>query len=208
MTISDAVLILATLMGPILAVQAQKIIEKNSEGRRRKVQIFQTMMATRAIRLAPDHVAALNSIDLEFSSKKDKKVIEAWRLYALQLEKAYDPNNEAQTVEWNSKVYDLFIDLLYVMSQSLKYDFSKDHLQRGIYYPTGHADREASQLKVLFNAAKVLAGEQPIKMAVTEFPVSAEVLNAQILLQEKLANAFDGGALTVQVLPESGAGTQ
>ena len=81
MTIADALLILAAIVGPIAAVQAQKWIERAREVRTRKLNIFHTLMATRGLRWASlDHVQALNSIDLFFNSKssKDKSVIVAW----------------------------------------------------------------------------------------------------------------------------------
>jgi len=58
-TIADALIILATLFGPIAAVQAQKWIERAREKRASKVNIFNTLMATRGIRIASmDHVKA------------------------------------------------------------------------------------------------------------------------------------------------------
>lgn len=77
--------VLATLAGPILAVQTQKFIERASERSKRRQWIFTALMANRATRLNDDYVKALNSIDLEFSPKRfggaaDRKVIEACAL--------------------------------------------------------------------------------------------------------------------------------
>lgn len=58
--------IIATIAGPILAVQAQKWLERLRERRNRKLKVFQQLMATRASRLSTDHVQALNMIDLVF----------------------------------------------------------------------------------------------------------------------------------------------
>jgi hypothetical protein len=87
---TDELLIVATLLGPILAVQAQKFVERTTENRRRRLGIFHSLMATRAARVAPEHVQALNRIDLEFSGKRffgliswqttrERAVVEAWR---------------------------------------------------------------------------------------------------------------------------------
>ena len=209
-TISDGLLIAATVVGPIAAVQVQKFIERTGERNRRRLQLFDALMGTRATRLADAHVQALNRIDLEFmagrwawlfrgQAKKDRAVITAWRDYALQLNVPFDPNSEAQTVAWNGRLSDLFIELLFQLSHALKFDFTKEHLQRGIYHPTAHANREEAQLKVLHNAARVLAGEQPLKMAVTEFPVSQAAVDAQVKLQEKLSGALGDGALRVEI---------
>jgi len=83
-TIADALLILMTLIGPIAAVQAQKWIERTRELRNRKLWIFHTLMATRAVRASsPEHVQALNLIELFFDGKgaKDRAVTASWKLY-------------------------------------------------------------------------------------------------------------------------------
>lgn len=59
-------MIAAVILGPILAVQVQKRIEKLREKWGRKNHLFQILMSTRASRLSPDHVQALNMIDLVF----------------------------------------------------------------------------------------------------------------------------------------------
>jgi hypothetical protein len=81
--IAEWLLITATVAGPILAVQAQKLVERLTEARNRKLWIFYTLMATRAARAAPEHVQALNAIDLAFRSDKpkEKAIREAWGLY-------------------------------------------------------------------------------------------------------------------------------
>ena len=83
MTISDYAMILAVILGPILAVQTQKWIESWRADNERKKWIFKTLMATRGTPVSPTHVQALNMIELEFSIKdpQEKAVLEAWRVY-------------------------------------------------------------------------------------------------------------------------------
>jgi hypothetical protein len=64
--LKDWSIIGATILGPILAVQAQKWVEIIRERRGRKLWIFHTLMATRAARTSTEHVQALNMIDLIF----------------------------------------------------------------------------------------------------------------------------------------------
>ncbi|WP_373426698.1 DUF6680 family protein [Neorhizobium galegae] len=71
MSTSDWMIILATLAGPILAIQVQKFLERGRENRNRRLQIFRTLMATRAASVSPAHVEALNSIALEFYGRKN-----------------------------------------------------------------------------------------------------------------------------------------
>ena len=53
--ITDIAIVFATLFGPILAVQAQKWLERNREIKQRRAWIFRTLMATRATTLSPVH---------------------------------------------------------------------------------------------------------------------------------------------------------
>jgi len=78
MTISDWLVIIAVIVGPILAVQIQKFIENRNTIKERKMHIFKTLMATRATTVSPLHVEALNMIDIEFHN--DNKIVDAWKL--------------------------------------------------------------------------------------------------------------------------------
>ena len=59
--------IVAIILGPIVALWLQRISERRRDQRNRKLVIFKELMATRATRLSPRHVDALNAIEVEFS---------------------------------------------------------------------------------------------------------------------------------------------
>lgn len=65
MEIRDWLNIIALIIAPILALQIQKWLEKYREDRKRKLDIFKTLMSTRANRVSIEHVEALNMIDVE-----------------------------------------------------------------------------------------------------------------------------------------------
>jgi hypothetical protein len=81
--VSDLIMIVAVVVSPFLAVHVQKRLEQASERRNRKLQVFKALMANRGAPLSPLHVESLNMIDVEFygESRKDKKVISAWKEY-------------------------------------------------------------------------------------------------------------------------------
>jgi hypothetical protein len=144
-------MIAAVLLGPIFAVQVQKAIESWKESRQRKIQIFKTLMSTRRTTLSPRHVEALNMIDIEFSLKKpkEKKVIEAWKIYLDHLNKPQlkhdDPDYRVKLDQWNEQSSSYLADLLKVMGICFGYDFDKIHLMKGAYSPQGHANIEMEQ---------------------------------------------------------------
>jgi hypothetical protein len=201
-------LVLATLAGPVVAVQTQKWVERTTEKRRTRLRIFQTLMANRATRLNDDFVRALNMIDLEFipskfGGKKDKEVINAWRSlfgeYGAINPNAPDEENRA----WNRRIDDRLIALLLAMSRALGYAFAEEELRRGIYYPRGRVEIEQNQMAVLSGLRMALEGKLAIPMKITEFPNSPELLAAQIALTENSAKAYgEDGALRVRIQGE------
>jgi hypothetical protein len=56
--LSDWVIAGCTLLGPVLAVQAQKWVEGFREKKARRLTIFRTLMTTRAMVLNPNYVEA------------------------------------------------------------------------------------------------------------------------------------------------------
>lgn len=56
-TISDWLMMFAVVLGPILAVQIQKYIDRRAEDRTEKLKVFQDLMTTRASTLAFQHVS-------------------------------------------------------------------------------------------------------------------------------------------------------
>ncbi|MDR3722561.1 MAG: hypothetical protein P4L00_13245, partial [Candidatus Acidoferrales bacterium] len=69
--------ILAIIVGPLLAFEVQRRRDNRRERRNRKLEIYRRLMMTLKARMAPSHVDAINSIQVEFQS--DKKVLDAWR---------------------------------------------------------------------------------------------------------------------------------
>jgi hypothetical protein len=180
-TVSDTLLIAATIAGPILAVQAQKFIERAGEQRRLKLHIFYMLMSTRATRIANEHVQALNLIELEFNEGwfhkrgREKLVVDAWRLHLDSSETS-------------------FIELMYAMAQALGYDFDRVHLRRGIYYSRGQGELELAQRAALHHLVKVLAGQQPLAVNVVGIPIDKEAAERQAKIQDQYLKTLTGEA--------------
>lgn len=173
----DWVTTVAVVAGPILAVQAQKMIEALRERRYRRLRIFKTLMATRAERLSRDHVQALNMIDIEFygrrifgtqfQSLREKTVTNSWKNYNQHLN---EKSNYESLDLWVKKGDELFTKVLYEMSKALGYDYDEVQLKRDCYRPEAHFTIENTQIEVLAGLADVLNGNRSLPMAVTSFP--------------------------------------
>lgn len=213
MTVSDWAIITATILGPILAVQAQKWVERATESRRRRRWIFDTIMSNRATRLTDENVKALNLIDLEFRprlipSAKNKAVIVAWRSLFGELTQGLrgneDTTDSATVNAWTARCNEFYVVLERAMASALGFNFTDEELRRGIYYPRGHGEREAAQGAILKNLKSLLAGETAINMNVKELPVTKEAAAAQAALTERMTKAYteDGGLKIIASEPE------
>jgi Family of unknown function (DUF6680) len=83
----------AIVYGPIKAVAIAREKEDIKEAERRKRQIFASLMRTRKTFMNPDHVGALNLIQLEFFDHP--AVIAAYKNYIANLSEAVpNPGND------------------------------------------------------------------------------------------------------------------
>ena len=164
MIITQIIMIIAIIVGPIAAVQVEKYMERKREQRGRKLWIFSTLMATRAARLSPTHVEALNRIEVEFF--KDRNVMDARKVLLDAFENF--PQDE-QAADYSAKVEkaveksaECLVKLLSQMSESLGYHFDEVHLKKGVYAPRGHAEMESQEYALRQHLLAVLKGEKAI----------------------------------------------
>lgn len=167
MTLTDILMIAATAISPLIAVQVTRFLDDRNEERGRKLNVFKTLMATRAYNLSPAHVQALNSIDIEFSAKKasEKAVLDVWQQYLDHL-----GATEMEPNAWNLRRVDLLVDLLQAMGKSLNYDFNKTQIKNGTYAPNAHGTQEEEQRKIRAHVLEILSGEKPLPMHITNIP--------------------------------------
>lgn len=166
--------IAAIVLGPILAVQIQKFIERVGEKRKNKLEIYATLMATRGLGLDINHVKALNLIDLAFNpkKKKEKEVLVAWKVYMEHLYKApqntTDPNYTMLMDAWLKKRTELFIELLLKMSVTLGYTFDKVLIERQSYTPKAYGDNEQYNLYVQSAITDLFSGKTSLPVRIVE----------------------------------------
>lgn len=203
----DLAMICAVLLGPILAVQAQKAVESLQEKKRRKISLFEQLMATRAARLAPEHVRALNMVDLVFYGERvlgilhrttrEQRVIDAWKEYLDHLNNKLD---DTQISLWVAQGDELFTNLLYAVAQDLGFKFDRVQLKRGAYTPVAHGEIEAEQTELRKAALSLVTGKHALNMNVVAFPVDQEALAANKVAIQNIGKALESGALQVEIM--------
>jgi hypothetical protein len=148
---------LTIVLAPLVAVQVSEFINRRREGRSRRLWIFRTLMATRASRLAPDHVQALNMIDIEFyGDRRFRAILTAWKAYLNHL------NTKTPPDVWLSRGNDLFFELLFEMARGLGFTIDKTDLRSTSYLPTAHGRVEDELARIRTGLLEVLDGQRAI----------------------------------------------
>lgn len=161
--LTDVLMVLATMVSPFIAVQASEKLRANAAAKDAREKVFHTLISTRGARLTPDHVAALNRIDLVFPAAAFSGVSDAWNLYMRHLSRGraeMEQAGEAHFTEGNR----LFMALLKAMSAALDIPFSDTALQHNAYYPQGYIHNEQQAYLLRDAALLVLKGEQAISI--------------------------------------------
>ena len=170
MNASQWIMVAAMLLGPILAVQIQKFLETRRELRRTRMNLFHTLMQTRGNRRDAAHIQALNSIDLLVH--KDKKVVDACRIYHDHLTSLDQSPSDAQLDKWVERDENYLVELLAELSRVLGYDFDTVRLKRAIYAPRASAEHQSDSEMIRRSLADILSGKQAIPVRLTEAPTT------------------------------------
>ena len=185
MNIDTWAVVFATVMGPVLAVEAQRRIALWKERRNRKQGIFRALMNTRANLLGPDAVNAFNAIPIEFYGDED--VMEPWRIYFDHLE-----TKGMDAAVWADKRWDLYTNLLHAMSVHLGYAFDPITLKKKIYAPEAHGKLMSDQEAIRTAVVGLLTGKSTLPMDVRSFPTDPEQVKRINAVQDALLEWLSG----------------
>lgn len=149
MTIDWAV-VLATIVGPIAAVQISAWREDRKALIGRRHQLFAVLMGLRGASLMPEHVRALNLVQVEFHNDPD--VMTAWSRFLGHLE---TERTQLNATAWDLGHRDLLGALLKKMADSLRIKAEAVDITRGGYYPMDWTTRWQQERAILEAKAKV-----------------------------------------------------
>ena len=164
---SAVAIVLATTLGPVLAVWASEYRQKKNAEDQRREWVFRTLWATRAIRLHQDHVAALNQIDLAFPAQYFPKVAEAWNIYLGHLNTPMG-STEAGCLQWGKTGADLFINLVHQMASDIGISLPMNVVKLSVYHPEAHVSMEERQKEIQTLLAELLRGDRAINVKTKE----------------------------------------
>ncbi len=139
--------VIAIALSPVIAVQVSELLARRRAHYAQKWQVFESLMLTRAERLSPEHVRALNSVHLAFNGtdNPDRAVRAAWREYFDHLDSL---KGAPATDVWTARGDELRVLLLQRIAESLKHSVEAADLRRAIYRPIGHSQLEDEQTRL------------------------------------------------------------
>jgi Family of unknown function (DUF6680) len=158
----DWLTVVAIVAGPVLALFTQRLLDVFREKKQERIQLYLRLMGTRAAPTSPEHVQALNSIDVVFSRKSDQGIRQAWERFLAHV--ALPPQPEP--AKWWQTYLDLKIDLMHVMGTAVGYDYTTAYLRRQIYAPQGYSQLEEEQRQLRQGLGKILT-DDGLKVSIT-----------------------------------------
>lgn len=146
--------LLAIFFGPVIAVLVTRYIDRLRERRSRRMEIFRSLMTTRRLKLSPEHVSALNLIEIEYY--KNERVLEKWKAYVDHLQ-----TSEGDPKRWNELADAYYTELVQAIGRTLGYNIEQLSIFQGGYAPRGWEMVEAEQTQFRKLVIEVLEGNRP-----------------------------------------------
>lgn len=164
---SEWIMIVAIVVGPILAVVTQFIWQRLRAKRDQKLWVFSTLMINRHAPLTPDFVKAANYIDVVFYN--NQKIRDRWKTVLAHLSsEAYKPEN--YTPAAFEKFRDLLAELLAEMAKDLGYQFDYTHIKENAWNPSLHGQEFEENIKLRRALLALVEGTGSINVVVRPHP--------------------------------------
>ncbi len=176
--------LIALIAGPAIAVIIARYMDTRRAKRERRMDIFRTLMRTRRSRLMPDHVGALNLVEIEF--KDEATVITEWKAYFEHLGIDHPKRTDEQVEDEMTQEekqrrfgkYDqriikerekLLAKLLHAIAKVLNFEIEQLEIFEGGYLPQAWDVIEMEQAAIRRFVVGLYLGNLKVPVAVTDY---------------------------------------
>jgi hypothetical protein len=171
------------VIGPITAAIIAFKLQDRATMRSRQLDVFRTLMRTRRTPLSPEHVGALNLVEIDFAGHADvlqchKMLFENFSKPASRLiSEEHQPNDDDATRQKKDQAYGtraygerqhLLVKLLFSIGRALGYRIEQLDILEGGYHPTFHAELELQQELLRRYLISIANGERSFPVRVVE----------------------------------------
>lgn len=164
-------IIIPTVCSGLLATIITIIIQKKSEAKRIKIEIFEVLMAHRYLISDKENVEALNKVEIIFNS--DDEVLKAWSDFLSAAESA-NPSSFNNT-------NDKYLKLLEKIANNIGYKKVDWESIKHYYYPQGLANKITEE--ELLRKAQLSQANEIAKQDTINGQPTAEQLGMQLILK-------------------------
>lgn len=152
--------LIAIVVGPIAAVLITRLMDNRSETRSRRYQVFRDLMRTRAAKISPPHVDALNLVEIEFHNFPNVK--QAWQRYMENLFTSA-PGDAGEQSNFFVRREQLFIKLIQEVANTLGLkSVDITDVMTNNYYPMGWQNEQQEQQQARQLLIQLLSGTKPL----------------------------------------------
>jgi hypothetical protein len=160
--------VIAILAAPAIALWIQRRVDQNGLGQQRKQEIFKALWVNRRRPFYLARVDALNMIDVEFFG--EKAVQDAWQDLFAHYRDQHPGLSDAQLDQQRDEMY---ATLLFEISETLGYGFSKAHIRDNVYRPVFHDRFEATDTETRQRFLDLLKSDAlPVKLVSAPSPAA------------------------------------
>jgi hypothetical protein len=191
-TTNEMLTIIALVAGPIMAVLITRHLDDSRTYRARRMDVFRTLMRTRRAILTPDHIGALNLVEIEFA--KDLSVMAAWKLLFTNFgnpqarredERLDGITNQAEIVKRNElfgqrlsqERQSLLAKLLHQMARTLGFKVEQLEIFEGGYTPQFWVNVESEQETIRKFAVDLATANRALPIAVIDYRSAEQVMS-------------------------------
>ncbi|WFS00171.1 DUF6680 family protein [Rhizobium tumorigenes] len=154
--------VLATFLGPILAVFVTRWVDDRRSKTTRKLDTFRVLIRTRRSQLSPDFVAALNMVEIDYHNAPKVQIIYADLMRQL--------NTKPTEANWHERTERLVARLINAMGQNVGYSMEQLDILEGGYIPQGMVDEEQLQHLLRRSLLNIFNGGQPLPVTIVSPP--------------------------------------
>src|ERR1700693_6350021 len=155
-------IVAATGLGPIFAVAITLWRETVRTKYNQRLHVFWTLMVTRRIGISPEHVNAINLVEVDFY--KCEKVEAEWKKYKAHL----NPTGRAEDNAWREEKEKLLAQLLFEIAVVWRFKIPALEIFKGGYAPGGWAYRDARALGALEFVYELSEGKKAVPIRAFE----------------------------------------
>ena len=191
MTTNEILTVIALVVGPIMAVLITRYLDDERTYKARRMDVFRTLMRTRRTVLHPDHIGALNLVEIEYAD--EPPVLAAWkklfehfgtahgrredeRLDSLTDLVEINKRNEIFGTRLGQERQSLLAKLLHKMAKVLGFKVEQLEIFEGGYTPQFWANVETEQEIIRKFFVSLAHGTAVVPMGVIDYRTEAQII--------------------------------